>query len=744
MLCTPIQAQVQSDSTLGTQVTQAGNTFNITGGTTAGTNLFHSFSEFSIPTGSIAHFQNADAIRNIFSRVTGLSPSQIDGVIQSNGTANLFLLNPNGILFGPNASLDVKGSFMATTADAIQFGEQGIFSATDLTNNPALLQTSPTVFQFNRAASQIAPISISSAVLVGENQVGDPIQGLRVPDGQNLVLLGGSIELPGGQLNAYGGRIEIGAVAQPGTVALNSDGSLSFPIGLTRADVTLSQRAVLDVRAGGGGSIAIYANNLRLLDSGIGAGIQESLGEIGSQAGDVKLDTSGGIEIQNSIIFNRLDSNGIGNAGNVVINANSLSLTNGAFIDSSTAGQGNGGSIHLHVQDAFSIDGSSAVFNNVETGAVGNAGTITIDAGSLSLKNNALINSSTDARGNGGDISIHVGDTLSIEGNTDGSNIASRVNPEAEGNAGTITIDAASLFLRNNAQISSSTLGRGNGGGLRIRVGDVFSIEGGSDGISGVFSEVNPREVDPGVVGNAGPLTVDAGSLFLRNSAQISSSTAGQGNGGDIHIHVRDAFSIEGGSDGISGVTSEVNFGGVGNAGIITIDAGKLSLENNAGISSSTSGRGNGGDLQIQVRDAFSVEGGLDVSRVFSQVNSEAEGNAGRVTITARSLSLRNNAQISSSTFGQGNGGNLFIHVGDTFSIEGGKDGLSGVASQSDPRVAGDAGSLTIEAGSLILKNFALIDASTSGQGNGGDLFIRVGDAFSIEGGSNGGSGVFS
>jgi filamentous hemagglutinin family protein len=135
-------AQVTSDDTVNTQVTENGNTAEITGGETRGDNLFHSFQDFSIETGNEAAFLNADDIANIFSRVTGGNISNIDGLISANGSANLFLINPAGIIFGENARLDVGGSFYGSSASSILF-EDGEFSATDLDNPPLLTINAP-------------------------------------------------------------------------------------------------------------------------------------------------------------------------------------------------------------------------------------------------------------------------------------------------------------------------------------------------------------------------------------------------------------------------------------------------------------------------------------------------------------------------------------------------------------------------------------------------------------------------
>ncbi len=811
-LSSPVQAQITPDNTLSTEASQlAPNVLingalgdKIDGGATRGINLFHSFSEFNIQDGQRVYFANPTGVENILTRVTGGNASNIFGTLGVDGAANLFLINPNGILFGENAQLNVQGSFVGTTANSVQFGNQGNFSATN-PQAPPLLTINPSALLFNQRNQ--GEITNQSQAPAGINPSGQNVTGLRVADGQNLLLVGGNININGGAIRAYSGNIELAALAAPGTVGLNitdnNSANLVIPDGVERADVSLSNGAEINVRGADGGNIKINARNVNLTEqSKLRAGIDIGLGTPNSPGGDVVINATGTTTLTElSFIANVIQERAFGKSGDIDITTGSLNLVNNSQLSTSTYGQGSAGSVLIQAKDAVSLTGGAGIQSSVEQGAVGNGGSIEIQTGSLLLTQGSEINTKTLGQGDGGNIAINARETISLDGFGNDSNIFSRiissVNPSGIGNAGDIQLTTGSLAVTNGAFISSSTLGEGDAGNIIIDARNTISFDSDTSIESNVYTDA---------VGNAGDIQLTTGSLAFTNGAFISSNTFGNGNAGNITINARDTVSFDGvGSDGYySSANSIALSDAIANGGDIRINAGALFLTNGGQLNVYSAGQGNAGSIFLDTRDTVIVDGigsnGLsssvysfatesgnggeiqvntgtlsltnggiffasalrnagniiinardavildgvaenDISSgVFSYLNSGGIGKAGDIQITTNSLTARNGAVLVSSTFGKGNAGNITINARDavTFDGVGSNQITSGVATNVLNQGEGKGGNIDINATSLSLTNGATLAASTSGRGDAGNVNLQVMGAVDISGEKNG------
>ncbi|AUB44988.1 Large exoprotein involved in heme utilization or adhesion (plasmid) [Nostoc flagelliforme CCNUN1] len=771
-------AQITPDGTLpnNSSVTREGNTFNITGGTQAGGNLFHSFGEFSVNTGGIASFNNALDIQNIITRVTGGSVSNIDGIIRTLGTANLFLINPNGIVFGKDAQLNIGGSFVGTTANALQFGNRGFFSATEQNIPSPLLSINPSALLFNQI-NQNAAIQNSSVAFAGTDPAGFNAFGLRVPDGKSLLLVGGNVSMNGGELNAYGGRVELGGLAAPEDVNLlfNEDNfSLKFPLNVTRAEVSLTNQARVYVKAAGGGNIAINARNIEILGrSFLDAGIAEGLGTPETVAGDITLNATGEIKIADSGIGNTvylgakgnggnitIDSSGFslrdgaglftstygqGNAGNITIDSGDLSLRDGAGLFASTYGQGNAGNVTVRALNAVDLVNTD-IHSTVEAGGIGKGGNIDINAATLSLIDGAQLltitrrasDTQSGGRGDAGDVNVNVTGAVNISGEKNGfsSGIRSLVGKGTVGNGGNITIDSGSFSLSDRAQLVASTYGQGNAGNVTVSAKKAVDLAN-----VNIFSTV-----EAGSIGKGGNININAATLSLIDGAQLATITrgasdtqpAGRGDAGNVNVNVTGTVNISGEKNGLfSAILSSVGTGTVGNGGNITIDSGSFALSDRAGLEASTFGQGNAGNVTVRALDAVDLAN----ANIFSTVEAGGIGKGGNIDINAATLSLIDGAQLltiireasDTQPAGRGDAGNVNVNVTGTVNISGEKNGSpSGIGSEVGTGTVGNGGNITIDSGSFSLSDRAQLIASTSGQGNAGNVIVRALDAVDL------------
>jgi filamentous hemagglutinin family protein len=726
------------DETLGNErsrvIDRSGRDFDIDGGARRGSNLFHSFADFDIDQGGSVYFLNPSGIDNIFSRVTGNSSSNILGKLGVRGSANLFLMNPNGILFGAGASLDVQGSFLATTASALQFGEQGVFSATS-PESPALLTVNPSAFLFNQVP--VGSIANNSIAPAGNNDFGVPQFGLRVPDREGLLLVGGDITMDGGRLNALGGRIELAGLSGTGRINLNPSGNtfrLSVPVNSPLSNISLTNNAFVNTAGSIGGEITVNSNLFNLVN---GAQLNTATAGIGD-GGNITINA-------NRINFlgvgaagpNGSQSSGLasstfasGNAGDVIINADQIKLENGSQILATSSGSGQAGDITI-TADTIDLIGISADGRNrsafaSETNNAGNAGNITISARRLDIQNGAAISSSTFGTGRAGDLTINVRDAISLvgagvaSGRSIGSNLVTV--SQGDGNAGTLTVNTRQLTLQSGGAISASTAGSGQGGTINITAD---TIEISSVLVNGQLQQSAIGNIATGM-GNGGDINITTRTLGIRDGGQITTTASGQGQGGNLAITARESVEMQGGlSLSNGGFVSSILITGTSgsrDAGDLTLNTEQLTLQDRARISASTSGTGRGGDIIITA-DSIDILG-IPQSIVPTDISSETfsfanGGRSGDIVINAEQLNLTNRALVSTSAFGSGQGGSLTVNV-DVVNLA---DGGSLASSTS---IAGDAGELIVNADRLSISRGAGINAATGGEGRGGDIKIQA------------------
>ncbi|MGK7900226.1 MAG: filamentous hemagglutinin N-terminal domain-containing protein [Hormoscilla sp.] len=771
------RAQIAPDGSLPTEVMGDGNNFTIEGGQSAGSNLFHSFQEFSVPTGGRAYFNNGLDVENIFSRVTGGNISNIDGLIRANGSANLFLLNPAGIVFGPNASLNIGGSFLGSTASGLLFPNGQEFRAINQPE-PLLTINAPIGLWFRGNEGNIVNRSAEPVRL--NNRMELPI-GLRVKPGQSLGLVGGNVRVNGGIIRAPGGRVDLGGLTAAGTVGLNNDGSLSFPEGVARGNVEFANFAIVNVRRDGGGTIAVHANDVNILRGTLlRSGIRPGLGTVDAGAGNITIDATGAIAIDGSAVANQVGVQAIGNAGNIEIEGRSLSLSNGAELDNSNLGQGNAGNVTINV-DSLELTSGSGIFADVQPGSTGNGNELRIETDRLLVADGSQVSASTFGIGDAGNLNISATESVEVRGNGSGlfadvvfgTTVDGAIVP-ATGSGGDLTLSTGKLLVADGANVSARTFGEGNAGSLNISATESVEISGLG---SGLFTDVSFGITPDGAItigtgtggnlqistaqlivedgaiistntfgkGNAGNLTISNAELVeLRgDDAVITANTFGEGNAGNLTISNAESVKLSGEGSGlfaqVLGETTvgEVTFApAIGNGGELTIFTNRLIVQDGASISASTFGAGDAGNLTINARESVTVSSSN--SGLFAQVNSQATGNGGLLQIITGELLVQDEASVSARAIGRGDANNLIIET-DRLRV---RTGGQISASTFGP---GNAGNLTVNARELIELTGESAEGSTGifsnaieGTGDGGNLEIATPELIIQDGASIG------
>ncbi len=721
-------AQLTPDNTLGAETSTVtsgvevqGETAElIEGGARRGSNLFHSFQEFNVSDLQRVYFSNPSAVENILTRVTGENVSHILGTLGVDGGANLFLLNPNGIILGEGASLEMNGSFTATNADAIQFGEQGAFRAVN-PNVPPMLTINPSALLFNQLAAQ------SSIEQFGA---------LAVSEGESLLLVGaqGGITVDGGSLSASGGYIGLAGLGDVGRVELLREGNqlrLDLREVRTRSQIRLTNGATATTSGGDNQGVDLYGGEIELSAESIINTILTEEGSTPAQAGAITLDategitlsgfsllgagsittgdpnkitlrTDGNLAIIGSVLLTNVRSGAVGNVGEILLEADSISLTEGSQLIAGifSGGEGEGrGQITFNAQDSITLDGS-AIFADVEADAVGNANDILLSARDISIADSQLITSSL-ALGNAGKIEIQATGSVTItDDSLIRSNIGSSAGREAIGNVGIIAIAGNTITIKEGSQLEAGFFsgGEGEGGQIFLTAQDLISIDD-----SRFFADI-----PAGAVGTESQIEISGRSLSLTDSS-LQTNSAGVGSGGDIHLQSEDGITLN-----QTVFITDLEAGGVGNSGKIGISGRSLSLTDSI-LQTSSNSTGNGGEINLQVEDAITI----NESSLFSDVEAQGVGNSGKIEVSGRSLLVQNSV-LETRNEGIGTAGAIAVNTEEAVILEQGSS-FSTIHLASD---SNNAGAIEIVAASLTLKEDSALNSSNLSQGNAGAVTI--------------------
>ena len=720
-IVTNITPTTAPDLNLGTQTTTSGSTTSITGGTRPGngTNLFHSFDAFSLGTGDIAHFQNNMALptTNIIGRVTGGTISNIDGTLRTNnplnpgdslnfGAAHLWLMNPTGIVLGPNAVLDVGGAVTFTTADYLRF------------------QNSTTLFDLASTSTSLGPLAVDPVTSFGFLNLTPPapitVQGsiLKLPEGRPLSLIGGNITVQSGtlgdgttqaaSLQAPGGQINLVSVASPGDVLLpnflpaqNINGTSFSTIGT----VSLSEGTVLDasgqldgtgtpIGAGAGGTVFIRSGRL-VMDTSIIK--STTIGPTDGADTAVELHVGQDVTLTNEAVIST-QTFGRGRGGDVQITAGTLTLSNASGVITETqSGDGVGGNLRLNI------------------------GTLTIQAGPLGTANirSANLNFGTDVDldgvpdvfGLGGSVAIHgiqgqgsAADSVIMSG---GSRIASETL--VSGNGGPISITAQALTLGDTASINASTFGDGLGGTIDLAIQQLH-ITGGATVTShtdsiGLGAAAGGTITVHGLAGEGSK--ADSVTLSGPNTGLIS-ETFGTAKLGDITVRAK-TISLTDGAVIQAGTPVDT-----GSAGTVTIEGDSVSISSRSFISSQAFSLP-AGPVKITANQ-FTMDNGSIITNTSSELT---DGRGGDVLIQAGSIRLTNRASINSTT-------NNIARAGDiTFSATGPATVTNGSSITASSTGSGNAGNITMASGSTLFMENSSVTTEAS-QASGGQITVNA------------------
>jgi filamentous hemagglutinin family protein len=660
VLAAPAGAQVTADGTLGTTVTPSGaTTYTITGGQFQGsTTLLQSFGDFSLPnTTDTAHFAldnasyggAANGVNTVIGRVTGGNLSTINGQIRLTGgnAPDLFLINPSGIVFGAGATLNVPGSFVASTAENVLFANNVAFGIGN-TPDPLLTITAPTGLQLGSPA---APITVQGSGQTTFFNSALPVfgltgsSGLEVSTGKTLALIGGDVALAGGGVTAPGGHIELGSVTS-GQVDLSSSAqglSFSYDNATNFGSIQLTGQALASTSGGIGvaaGSVQMQGNQVSIRDGSLVAVQNQS----SQTAGDITVNATGSLEVvgtagsfffaSSSGLVNETRRGFSGAGGNISITTPNLSVSGGGAIRARTFGSGTGGNIVVNAPDISvgmptqNLGGSIVASSN----GIGAGGNLSITTQNLSVVGGSEVLAVSENSGDGGNLTVRADTVFVSSGSAINGSPTSRLSAATyfgSGDAGNFQLDTRSLTVDTGGIVSVSTLGTGNAGQLTINATDSIEVRGQVDDQSPSYIGALARDLggQANSPADAGSITVTTPTLTIRDGGRVVVSNEMQGNGGTA-----------------------------------TINANTLYLNQGSILTSTQSG--NGGNINLQSQNGV-------IMRYGSVISATAGGNGdgGNITINAPVIAGFENSDIIANAF-QGNGGNITITTQGIFGLE--------------------------------------------------------------------------
>jgi large exoprotein involved in heme utilization and adhesion len=327
------------------------------------------------------------------------------------------------------------------------------------------------------------------------------------------------------------------------------------------------------------------------------------------------------------------------------------------------------------------------------------------------------------------------------------SGLFAQVTQGATGNGGNLTIETGRLLLQDGAQVSTSTFGAGTAANLTVIAPDSVELVGTSPDNS--FYSALAANAAWGATGNGGNLTIETGRLLIQDGAQVITSTSGAGTAGNLTVIAPNSVELVGTNPNgqtASGLFAQVEQGATGNGGNLTIETGRLLIQNGSAVSTSTFGAGTAGNLTVIAPDSVELVGtspnGQIASGLFAQVEERATGNAGNLSIQTAQMTIQGGAQVSTAARTGGNGGKLTINAADSILLSGISpiaadefngnvaefQGSSGIFVSAEPGsgATSNAGELTITAGKLTVEDVAKISADSFGPGQGGNVTLNV------------------